>query len=313
MVNGAALDVGIGGERALPAPSPHTGAARSRRACRSCLSMVMTSVAAPGGRRGAGRPGGRSGSPRGRPRARSRPAPAARPAAAGCASSHSFSIGRSSSRTRSSIVGPPPMDLRPSRCGQRAHQRADRGRGRGGGLGRDQAGPRAAALTACGVGSGVRRSGRLGGRSWVSRFGSDRGVGGSALRPSWRDRGRGHRLLVRWLRLFRRLPSGRLLGARVAGGGSSSLRMRRIGGEDVLHRRIAAARRRAGWSAQSWLAFMLRSTCSAARLVGGVVAGPEPLVPHGIVVGRLVVERHRQVEVARRQPPDGRRPRCRTP
>ena len=45
---------------------------------------------------------------------------------------------------------------------------------------------------------------------------------------------------------------------------------------------------------------------SAARLVGRVVAEADPLVLHRIVVGGLVVQRHRQMQIARGQPSDRR-------
>ena len=65
---------------------------------------------------------------RGRRRARSRRAPAARPCRGRLVSSHCFSSGRISSRTMSSMVGPPRVDLGRALGGQRAQQRADRGR-----------------------------------------------------------------------------------------------------------------------------------------------------------------------------------------
>ena len=128
-----------------PAPSPHRGGARPRAVSRSCSAWRLARAARLGAQAGGPRrPRGMSEYRRGRRRARSRPAPGARPEAAGWASSHCFSIGRISSRTMSSIVGPPRMHAASVRD-QRANETADRGGGRGsrrrGDAGRRGSGP----------------------------------------------------------------------------------------------------------------------------------------------------------------------------
>ena len=117
----------------------------------------------------------------------------------------------------------------------------------------------------------------------------------SARGPSWRDRARTRR---------RRL-SPCIGGLGPAEPVSSSLRMRRMEARmSSIEGSPPAGAGSAGSSRGRRAAHRITSSALPARLVGRIVARAGPPIAHVVVIGGLVIERHRQIQVAGRQPAD---------
>ena len=204
-------------------------------------------------------------------------------------SSHSFSSGRISSRTRSSIVGPPRIDLRRAAGRQGAQQATDRGCSGGGGFRRQQVGDLARRFRTDRLAAGGGGGDVMAGGSGPVRGRLDGcPPGGSAPGPADRRRVSGSTGRIR-----------RVVGVIImdcvqhqhivvrAGGFAAAPPPSRRASSSFRMRRMEARISSIDGSAPSGVAGR-RSVCrssallrpSAARLIGRVVAEADPAILH---------------------------------